>query len=315
MRQVHVNVEHISEIMRSSIKFTSQDDDYILQDIRVIKSRGGGYSIATHVNPQWDSSTVNNQQLASIKGLAFNRPEARKNLYISDYLTPESVYTILSGLQAIDPIPLDQLHYLSEINLTPERLTNRPKMSEYIDDKAFQQAFEMAQDGFKLGDIEIYTELANQIYKQEGASEQYFQALKAIPPQDVANYQNAQDVLLHHTLNLRKQEEEQLTETQKRYYGKTLLTYAINAGYQREADQFFHELCGYNDLAPELTNIQGDPETLIKLADKIYDLNIENQQLKQNLAGNKSQFWSSPASKDNQNRQYQNQNKTQFKHP
>lgn len=60
---------------------------------------------------------------------------------------------------------------------------------------------------------------------------------------------------------------------------------AINAGGKNTefSAQLFHELCGYTDLSPKITDLKGDPNVLISIAAQMKKLLTENIELKRKV--------------------------------
>lgn len=105
-------------------------------------------------------------------------------------------------------------------------------------------------------------------------------------------YKSANDISLHLLYTQDVSSDDKILFLEKK------LEYAMKSEDQMLVDQIFHELSGSKGLIPEITDVKGDVETLIRIAKKMRELNnkIENLQLKENTSANEENchtptFW------------------------
>lgn len=164
-------------------------------------------------------------------------------------------------IQQIDPIPpkaFKEIKELIDFDLTI--FFKHDLIQQMVKEGRHQEALKLALEEDQKGDDEALTMLAN--CYQENKDERNYLNVLAHYPKGHKLYRKANKLLHSHlqTLPIPENEDKHFSLLENKF------RFALNGRLKLETTQYFNELCGNTNLSPEVQDIKGDPDTLIKIA-------------------------------------------------
>lgn len=217
-------------------------------------------------------------QFLAIKG---TQSQGRKEPPRKDYeelLKQEDMKTIVEYfkiIQKIDPLPLsvfskEELAFfdLSEI-LTAGLIEDRVTQGKHV------EALQIALAADAKGDDQALVVLAN-LYSESGDMENYRNVLTKYPKthrEFASASASLHDLSLSSSPSI-KNADDKIKSLENKF------KLALQSDQTRLAAQYFDELCGKSGLNPQISDVKGDPDTLIQIARVQRGLNKEIEELK-----------------------------------
>lgn len=164
-------------------------------------------------------------------------------------------------IQEVDPLPLSvfsEIMALMDFDLS--EFLYHGLIKEKVTQSRHPDALELALEADSKGCHEALALLAN-LYEEKSDRANYLNVLEHLPKTHKF-YKEANEILHQHELSKTKPE----TEEENYTLLERKLRFSLNAGLKGEASCYFDELSGNTGLNPEVKDVEGHPDTLIKIA-------------------------------------------------